>query len=84
MALSYFPEFGGGFVESIVTSINGYFLVTVSENGCVYCFFIFLWFSWFVCFGGFGGMVKHRIIFFKKGYLWPMTFSIRYFFHLTI
>lgn len=51
MALSYFPEFGGGFVESIVTSINGYFLVTVSENGCVYCFFIFLSFSWFVCFG---------------------------------
>ena len=29
MALSYFPEFGGGFVESIVTSINGYFLVTL-------------------------------------------------------
>ena len=55
MALSYFPECGGGFVESIVTSINGYFLVTVSEKGCVYCFFIFLWFSWFVCFGGFGG-----------------------------
>lgn len=55
MALSYFPEFGGGFVESIVTSINGYFLVTVSENGCVYCFFIFLWFSWFVCFGALGG-----------------------------
>lgn len=41
MALSYFPEFGGGFVESIVTSINGYFLVTVSENGCVYCFFLY-------------------------------------------
>lgn len=43
-----FPKIGRGVVESIVTSINGYFLVPVSENGCVHCFFIFLWFFWFV------------------------------------
>lgn len=61
-----FPKILGTFVESIVTSINGYFLVTVSENGCVHCVFILLWFSWFVCFWVLGGMVKHRIIFLKK------------------
>lgn len=47
-----------GIVESIVTSINGYFLVTVSEmNMYSVCFFICLW--------GFCSRVKHRM-FFKK------------------
>lgn len=36
-----FPKIWGEFVESIVTSINGYFLVTVSENVCVHCFFLY-------------------------------------------
>lgn len=44
-----FPKIGGeGAVESIVTSINGYFLVPVSENGCVHCFFLY--------FSGFSGL----------------------------
>lgn len=33
-----FPKIWGEFVESIVTSINGYFLVTVRENVCVLFF----------------------------------------------
>lgn len=37
-----FPKIWGEFVESIVTSINGYFLVTVRENVCVLFFFISL------------------------------------------
>ena len=61
-----FPKILGGFVESIVTSINGYFLVTVSENGCVRCVFILLWFSWFVCFWGFGGRWLNIESFFLK------------------
>lgn len=47
-----FPKIWGEFVESIVTPINGYFLVTVSGNGCVHCFFIFLWFSGLFILGG--------------------------------
>lgn len=40
-----FPKIWGEFVESIVTSINGYFLVTVRENVCVLFFFHFSGFS---------------------------------------
>lgn len=43
MALSCFPKLGGG-VESIVTSINGYFLVPVSEMDV---YIVFLYFSGF-------------------------------------
>lgn len=56
-----FPKILGGFVESIVTSINCYFLVIVSENGCVHCFFILLWFFWFA-FGFFFFRVNHRMV----------------------
>lgn len=43
-----FPKIWGEFVESIVTSINGYFLVTVRENVCVFLFcFLFFHFSGF-------------------------------------
>lgn len=45
-----FPKIGGeGAVESIVTSINGYFLVPVSENGCVHCFFFYISLVFLVC-----------------------------------
>lgn len=67
-----FPKFWGRFVENIVTSINGYFLVTVSENGCVHCFFIFLCFFLFVsCFLGLNNV-------FFLSCLWPVTFSASY------
>lgn len=70
-----FPKIWGEFVESIVTSINGYFLVTVRENVCVLFFFSFLWFFCFVF------RVKHRMFFgFFLSSLWPMTFSARYYF----
>lgn len=52
-----FPKIWGEFVESIVTSINGYFLITVSENVCTFFENIFL----VCCFLFF--RVKHRMVF---------------------
>lgn len=65
-----FPKIRGrGIVESIVTSINGYFLVPVSEMDVYIVFFTFLWFFWFVWlllllvfFVLFLFYVKHRMV----------------------
>ena len=74
-----FPKIWGEFVKSIVTSINGYFLVTVSENVCVHCFFYISLGFWFCLFVLFLGL--NIAWFFLKSSLWPMTFSTRYYFH---
>lgn len=83
-----FPKIGRGGCWKHCNFYKWLFSCTCQWNGCVHWFFFYISLVFLVCLvvvivGFLFLFLVLNIEWFKKSYLWPMTFSARYYFHST-